>query len=288
MAVIKPVILGTQHRVRNRAENRPVNLVNRFFEEDPTNLNEQVALIERPALVEFLDAGDGPTRRIFVQRGFCDGALFHITGIELYKHEMETDRSVTSTLIAGTIGEQIGQPDMAATYEHLFIADGSDLLYTDGTAPLAGIATPDLIPMVSLDVFNGYVLCVQADSDRFYWIEPGELTIDPLNFATAERQPDKIWQVRSVGDEFWLLGEKTIEVWRATGDGDAPFQRIDGRRFDHGIFGGTAIRMRDSVAVIGDDGTAYSIAGGPEIISDNSIAELLRNAIKTAYDNNLG
>lgn len=283
---MKSVILGTFTRVRDRAENRPVELINRFYEEDPTNLNEQVALIERPALVELLDSGDGPSRRIFFQSGFASDALFHISGLALYKHVMETNRTITTSTISGTIDDQISQPDMAATENYLFITDGSTLQYTNGTAALAAIATPDDIPMISLDVFNGYILCVQADSDRFYWIEPDAITIDPLNFATAERQPDHILQVRAVGDEFWLLGRKTIEVWRATGDADAPFQRLDARRFDHGIWGGTALRLRDSVVVVGDDGTVYNIAGQPEIISNNSIAERIRDAIFSAFENN--
>jgi hypothetical protein len=140
--------------------------------------------------------------------------------------------------------------------------------------------------MISLDVFNGYVLCVQNNSDRFYWIQPGALTIDPLDFATAEKLPDRVWQVRTVGDEFWLLGEEVIEVWRATGDGDAPFQRIDSRRYDFGIFGGTAVRMKDtSVCVVADDGTVYRIAGVPEPISTTSVAERTTNAIFTAIEN---
>jgi hypothetical protein len=140
--------------------------------------------------------------------------------------------------------------------------------------------------MISLDVFNGYVMCVQDDSDRFYWIEPGEIVIDPLNFATAERLPDAVNQVRAIGDEFWLFGEKSIEPWRATGDGEAPFQRIEGRRFDHGVFDGTAVQMKgQAVICVSDEGTVYRIAGTEAPISDPSIAERTRNAIFNALEN---
>lgn len=282
--VMKPVQLAPSSWVRNRADEPIGHLENRFFEVNPANQQEQAALLERPALVEFLEAGDGPCRRLYRQPGFSDGDLFHVSGEDLFKHHMEVVRTVTTSQITGTIDGD-GSPDMAATAEFLFITDGFTLQWTDGTSALAAIATPDGIPMISLDVFNGYTLCVQNNSDRFYWIQPGAITIDGMDFATAEKLPDRIWQVRTVGDEFWLLGEEVIEVWRATGDGDAPFQRIDARRYDFGIFGGTAVRMKDtSVCVVSDDGTVYRIAGVPEPISNTSVAERTTNAIFAALE----
>jgi hypothetical protein len=276
--------LGAHSWVRNRADELPFNLVNRFFEQNPTNTDEQSALIERPALVEYLDAGPGPGRRLYTQPGFSGGDLFHISGTELWKHHMETNRTVTSTQITGVI-DGTGSPDIVATDEYLWITDGVTLQYTNGTAALTTVATPDGIPFTSLDVFNGYVLCVQNNSDRFYWIEPSDVVVDPLNFATAERFPDKVFQVRVVGDEFWLLGERSIEVWRATGDGDAPFQRIEGRAFNFGIFDGTAVRMKDtSVLVVGIDGTVFNIAGVPVPVSNPSVSERTRDAINVAYE----
>lgn len=287
MAMI-PVPLGLMSHVRNRADEVPINLINRFFEKNPTNLEEQVALIERPALVEFEEQGDGPGRRLYTEPGFSDGDLFHVSGEELFKYHRETNGDITASQITGLIDNNPYAPDMAATDTYLWITDGVDLQYTDGTAALTAIATPDDIPMISLDVFNQYVLCVQGNSDRFYWIQPGAIVIDPLDFATAERFPDKILQVRVVGDEFWLLGEKSIEVWRATGDGDAPFQRIEGRAFNFGVFGGTGTRMKDtSVMLTAHDGTVFNIAGTPTAVSDPSVAERTRNAIKTAIDENI-
>src|SRR5689334_11953841 len=150
---------------------------NRFFEKNPTNQVEQVALIERPRLLELTDVGEGPGRRLYRQVGFADDALFHVSGQELYKHERnKTTGVITSTLIPGVIAGE-GTPDLAATYDYLWVTDGTLLQYTDGTAALVDIVTPDDIPMISLDMFNGYILCVQNDSDRFYWIEPGAITI---------------------------------------------------------------------------------------------------------------
>ena len=276
------VPLGTGSWVRNRAKEPAFNLVNMFFEKNPTNQAEQVALIERPALVPFLTAGDGPGRRLYRQPGFSSGDLFHVSGPQLWKHHMNVNRTVTSTQITGLI-DGTGRPDTAADSDRLWITDGVSLQYTDGTAALTAIATPDGIPMVSLDIFNGYVLCVQANSDRFYWIQPSAIVIDPLDFATAERLPDAVKQVRTVGDEIWFFGEKSIEPWRATGDGSAPFQRTEGRSFAHGIFDGTAVQMKStSIICVSDEGTVYEIAGTEQPISDPSVSERTRDAILAA------
>jgi hypothetical protein len=279
--------LGRGSWVRRRGDEPAVEVVNRFFEENPTNTKEGAALIERPALVELLAEGPGPGRRIFTEPGFAEGALFHVSGDELWKYEMEPNRSITATQISGFVDGE-GAPDITATDQYLWITDGYELQYTDGTAALSAIVTPDTLPIVSVDVFNGYVLCVQSESDRFYWIQPGAIVIDPLDFATAERFPDKINQVRVVGDEFWLLGDKSIEVWRATGDGDAPFQRIEGRAYNFGIVGGSAVRLKNtSVITVAHDGTVMQIAGVALPISNPSIAERTRNGIRVLEENDL-
>lgn len=280
------VPLGVSQWVRRRADDPAVPVVNRFFENNPLNTKEQVALIERPALVQMLNVGDGnPGRRIFRQKGFANGDLFHVAGFNLYRHAMNQFRVITTTQITGTI-QGTGAPDMCATNGYLFITDGTSLQYTNGTAALAAVDVSLLaggIAFSSVDVFNGYVLAAVAGKDRFYWLQPGSLQFQALDFATAEHFPDKILQIRVVGDEFWLLGEKSIEVWRATGEGSAPFERIEGRAFNFGIYDGTAVRMKDtSVVVVADDGTVFNIAGTPKEVSNPAIAEKMRNAILAA------
>jgi hypothetical protein len=113
--------------------------------------------------------------------------------------------------------------------DYLFVADGLHFNTQTALARSRSYPTPDDVGIVSLDIINGYIICVVSNSQRCYWINPGELVIDPLNFFEAERAPDHLLQVRTATDQFWLLGQKTTEVWRMTGNGIAPFQRIEGR-----------------------------------------------------------
>lgn len=285
MAITSIPISSTQW-TRARAEEPAVAVLNRFYEQNPENTEDQVALIERPALVSLVDVGDGgPGRRLYLQPGFANGDLFHVSGTNLYRHTMSASRVLSHTHITGIIQGTLA-PDMVATNGYLFINDGFTLQYTNGTAALAAVDVSLLaggIAFSSIDVYDEYLIASVAGSDRFYWLQPGSLQFQPLDFATAERFPDKILQVRTVGDEFWLLGESSVEVWQATGDGTAPFQRSTGRVFNFGIWGGTAVRIKDtSVLVVGADGTVWDIRGFPTRISTPAIAEQTRNAILSA------
>lgn len=418
-----PIPLGRSDYRRGVADEPEVPVVNRYFEENPTNLVDQVALLSRPRLKRFIPVGQGPIRTIYSQPGSFNDALFVVSYDEIYR--VDTDESVTR-LAGGITGSSLkATVSMAATArlgstpEYLYIADGRVLwLYTaegpstgtltstgaiasgyvvkvdstyyqwtsgsvdagtpDGTvsAPwlmtlgvdntaslntlriainalgIAGtdystnllvanptvqastststqlhvnaiafgaggdgipvavssapnlswgastltgggsptftqVATPDDVGVVSVGYVSGFVIVVIAQgygvNGRFYWIEPGETIIDPLNFATAERSPDPIISVRVVGDQFWLLGTNSTEVWYPSGDATAPFQRVQGRLFDRGIWEGTDMAVKDAVLVVDNDGIVYSITGGgPVRISNSSIEERMRDAINIA------
>jgi hypothetical protein len=116
---------------------------------------------------------------------------------------------------------------------------------------------------------------------RYYWLEPGELIIDPLNFATAERAPDPAWSARVVGDQFWLLGSSSVEPWYLTGNDAAPFARQQARVFDRGVWEGSDAQVKDVVLVVDrTDGAVYAITGGgPRRVSDSSVEERVRKAM---------
>lgn len=271
--------LGRSAYKRENAREPEIRVFNRFFETNPVNTEDQVALILRPALKKVLEVGDGPIRKVYTQPGVFSNDLFVISGSELFRVHRTGPSTYTSTKINGTIAGT-KSPSVVATGTYLMIADGTHLQYTDGTADLDIIPTPDGIPIISIDYIAGYVICVQANSQRFYWIEPGELEIEALNFAEAERNPDNVRNVTTIGDQFWLFGDETTEVWYPTGDAAIPFQRIQGRLYDRGIWAGTVVRVKDQVVLVGNDGIVYGVTSGPNPISPNGITERIRNTIE--------
>jgi hypothetical protein len=166
---------------------------------------------------------------------------------------------------------------------------GAGMAWTAGTLTGGGgpsvtqVQTPDDVGVISLGYIASYVVVVPAQDEgvngQFYWIEPGETTIDALNFATAERAPDPILQVVVFVDQFWLPGSNTTEVWYFTGNFDSPVARLQGVTFDRGTWEGTAVQVKESMIVVDADGGVFQIAGGLKRISRPDIEERIRVAI---------
>lgn len=146
------------------------------------------------------------------------------------------------------------------------------------------VAVPDDAGIIDVAFIASYVICVPAQGQgingRFYWIEPGETVIDPLNYATAERAPDPLNGVIVFNDQFWLVGEKTTEVWYPTGDITAPMRRVQGMVFDRGAWQGTAVQVKDSMIITDAEGAVWQLGNGTKRISTPDIEERIRESIQ--------
>ena len=155
---------------------------------------------------------------------------------------------------------------------------------TGGGAPtFTQVQMPDDVGAISLGYVASYVVVIPAQGEgkngRFYWIEPGETTIDPLNFATAERAPDPVNSVVVFGDQFWLPGATTTEVWYFTGDFDAPVARTRGVVFDRGTWQGTGVQVKESMIIVDNEGAVFQLGSGAKRISRPDIEQRIREAI---------
>lgn len=276
---VTAIPIGTNAYKRSRADEPEIFVKNRFFESSPANQIDQIALIVRPSLTRRTAVGVGPIRAVYSQPGAFDDDLFVVSADALYRVHKAFGMADTVEQVTGTIAGD-DAPEMVATATYLFITDATLLQYTDDSNVLATIAVPDSIPMRSLGSIAGYILCSQVSKQRFYWIEPGEVTIDALNFAEAERGPDPIENIRIIGDQIWLFGSATTEVWYATGDPLAPFQRTQGRLFDRGVWQGTAVAINDQTLLVGADSIVYSVTGQPTQVSTTGIEQRIREAMR--------
>jgi hypothetical protein len=178
----------------------------------------------------------------------------------------------------GALGNTVATTETGAA-----IAWGGATLSGGGNPSYFEVPTPDNVGIISVGYIASYVVVVPAQGQgingRFFWIEPGETTIDPLNFATAERAPDPISEVTVFGDEFWLPGSNTTEPWYFTGNFDAPVLRVKGIVFDRGAWEGTAIQVKDSMIIVENAGGVFQIKGGVKRISRPDVEERIREAI---------
>jgi hypothetical protein len=168
---------------------------------------------------------------------------------------------------------------------------GAAIAWSNGVTLINGgglswtpVETPDDVGVISLGYSASYVVVVptqgQGINGRFYWINPGETTINPLDFATAERAPDPITSVVVFGDQFWLPGVSTTEAWYFTGNADSPVARMQGVVFDRGAWEATTIQVKDSMIIVDDQGAVFQISGGAKRISRPDIEERIRKAMQ--------
>lgn len=166
---------------------------------------------------------------------------------------------------------------------------GAATLENGGINALQGVAVPDGVGITSIAAVSGYILCGVANSQKFFWINPGEVTIDPLDFAEKESSPDNIVDMNTVGDQVLINGEGSSENWYATGNSAAPFAPVEGRVYQRGAVAGTPVQVQDAVFLVGDDLVVYEVGylpggqnagGGVVRVSDHGIEERIRRQIR--------
>lgn len=273
--------------LRHVADEADVILRNRYYEQNPSLSEDGAALLARPGLKLWATVGDGPIRGIHSEPGAFGGDLFVASGPDLFRIN---NLGEATLLYSDLFNPDVGVVNMAITQaigddpDHLFVADGRNLFVYDGT-DYDPVTTPEDIGIFDVVTIASYVICIPVQEDefigRFYWVEPGEITIDSNNHATAESYPDRLLGVRRFGDQFWLPGERSTEVWYPTGDATAPMSRLQGVVFDRGAWEGTVVAIKETLIIVDADGGVFAIRGGsPQRISNPGIEEQIRKAIQ--------
>jgi len=239
-----------------------VRCLNMYCEPDSSGLSpDEIMRIQRPGLAPsrlFTDRIRGIDYRI------ATGEQLVISGVNFYANGVSKSDAIYGYGIAPMVG---------TTFLYAFVGGGRLYLYDTFVTP---ITLPESRSAIDVDQLNQYVLVLTPDG-TFYWLVPGETVLDPLNFATAESLPDKAMAIRRVGDEFWIFGTDTVEIWQATGDLDAPFQRVSGRQYERGCMARDTVRRFDnSVMWVTDDGQVCRGGAVAQVVSDNGIAERIR------------
>lgn len=262
-ALMPIVPLGLKAYKRQDGFVPETKLRNFYVEKDESGISPDNTLrIQRPGMVRTLTLGLGPIRGMDYR--VSTDEMLVVSGTRLFSGGADKGE------IAGT-----GLVAMVGTTFVYAILGGATLYLYDTT--LATLAMPDDAgTVVDIDQINQYLL-ILTSSGKFYWLVPGETTVDPLNFATAEFSPDKAKAIRRVGDEFWIFSDDTIEPWQSTGDLDAPFQRVTGRIYERGVLSrDTVKRFDNSVMWVSDDAQVCRGGAVPQVVSDNAIAERIR------------
>ena len=273
-----PVIDLTKQDFESLSENvARIKLSNMYVVENPLSLSG-TSYIPRPTLSTFANIDGKTIRGIWYQSKQGVTTVYVVAGENLYK--LNTDGTYTS------VGDIPGTDfcTFASTIYHIAIAANGGLYLFDDD-----VVTPVVIPddnrVTDVTSLDNYFIVGIENSNRFYWVNPGDTTIDGLSFISAERNPDDIVSVIAIGDELWVIGQSTCEVFTNSGDANAPFVRISGRVYMTGCVDKHSVTqtLKNTIPCliwVTPSKEVVLSQGVPSKISNESIEEILKRSSK--------
>lgn len=271
---MKTPILGGQYITRspNAGENRLINL---YAEQVHEGGKEPGFLSRCPGLRLMTTVGIGPIRGAIR----VNTTAYVVSGSELYK--------ITSAYVSTLIGTIPGSDfaSMAFNGVQIFIAcNPKGYIYNTVTAVLAEITDEDFPGAVTVDYLDGYFVFNQPDSQKV-WVTSllDGTAIDPLEFASAEGNPDNLIAVKVDHREAWLFGENSIEIYYNSGALDFPLARIQGAFIEIGCLAPYSVaRLDNSLFWLGSDargsGIVYRANGYTGVrVSDHSVEDAIQS-----------
>lgn len=264
------LVTGTIRRARGSLPEMP--LVNMFSEAAITE-PRQFALLSFPGLSdEGTEMGNGPVIALLQKDGVLEGALVGVSAGSVY-----VGGSSVGALNGG------GAASIAGNETGIVAAALDDASFWDGSA-FSAVDFPDGAAVRKVFEQGGRFLFLRDGTQAFYWTEPlaemldgdGHVTVDALNFASAESEPDHLRDGLSFGNTVALFGTQSTERWSATGDSELPYTPIQGAEYSKGIRAtGCAALFDNSFAWVSPDHIVYRAGNVPERISDAGIEELI-------------
>ena len=221
---MKSPILGSAYVARsvNAADNRMVNL---YPELIPEGGKEPAFLSRCPGLRRLVAVGTGPVRGLWKLSTY----LYVVSGDTFYRLNVIGTTTRWQIKVIGTV-TGTGPVSMSDNGTQIFIACNPDgYIYNATTEVFAQITDPDYPGAVTVGYLDGYFVFNEPDSSRV-WVTSllDGLSVDPLDFASAEGDPDNLVSLIIDHREAWLFGTNSIEVWYDAGLPDFPLQRIQG------------------------------------------------------------
>ena len=276
---MKSPILGSSYVIRsvNAADNRMINLYPEVIAEG----GKDAAYLQRcPGYTLRATFGTGPVRGLWTLGSF----LYVVSGNGFYRLDrtflgettgfleledgsfvlLEDDSKITLETGTSYVGyvSGTGPVSMADNGTQIFIAANPDgYIYNADTTAFAQITDPDFPGAVTVGYLDGYFVFNEPNSQRV-WVTQllDGLSIDPLDFASAEGSPDGLVSLIIDHREAWLFGTNSVEVWYNSGEADFPLSRIQGAYNEIGCIAPYSVaKMDNSVFWLGADARGQGI-----------------------------
>lgn len=226
----------------------------------------------------FKDQSGGSDRGML----FNQGKLYKITDTTLYSVSITGDHTALGSIPGSN------RCFMKAMGAQVIIANGSGAIYVwDGTT-LTQNTSGSLGTPRGVAVLNNQAIYDNGSGQSFDVSDVGSpSSISGLNNASAESFSDDLLIPYAYRETLYLCGRDTIELWWNSGQGNPPFDRIQGAVINVGL---EAIHSMadtpDFVFLLGSDKQFHSLTGGSSavdtIISTPAMAKQILGYLVTS------
>lgn len=214
-----------------------------------------------------------------VDRGMYEnqGTLYKITGTTLY--------SVSSTGVHTSLGTIAGSNRcvIKAIDSTIVIVNGHGAIYTWNGTTLTLNSDPDIGSPNAVATLNSQAIYDKGTGQIFSVSNAGTpLTVNGLNYASAEVESDALKIPYAYRETLYLMGEETTELWWNSGQGNPPFDKIQGGTIGIGIAAiNSAADTPDYIFFLGSDRQVHTLTGGASavdtIVSNQEMAKIFQD-----------
>lgn len=254
---------------------RCINLYPELNELGTGKDKEVAALVATPGLRLLVNLPGGVVRGIYTT---SKGTVYAVGGTKLY--------SISSAFVAtqiGVLATSSGQVSMADNGLQLFIVDGTNGYYVTLLTNVLTQVVDDAFPGADQVTYqDGYFIFNHPNSGQFFISGLNDITFDVLDFASSEGNPDNIVGLISDHRDLWIFNKQTIEIFYDSGNGDFPFERVQGAFIEHGCAARFSIaKMNNTVFWLGQDdkgnGMIFQAKGyQPQRISTHAVEQAIQ------------
>lgn len=187
-----------------------------------------VAMYPTPGLQTFVQLGAYPARGMYEL-----GDFMYIVANNIF-WRVANDGSVVNK---GSLATFSGYVDISDNGNEIIVVDGPNGYIFDVLADtFTQIADPDFPGADTVAFINSRFVVNKPGTAEFYisGVYSGT-TWDPLEFATAESDPDLLMRVTAESGQLVLFGSNTTEFWGDSGAADFPFARIGSSAIEWGL-----------------------------------------------------
>lgn len=189
--------------------------------------------------------------------------LYRVVGTTLY----EVDKNGNHTSL-GFIGGS-NRCILSTMGDQVIIANGSGVVYNYDGENLTQITDENIVKPRGVTVLNNQAIYDQGSGQGWDVSDVGKPgTINGLNNASAESESDDLLIPYAFTETLYLFGTETTELWYNSGQGNPPFDKIQGATIEVGLGSIYSVAHNpDLLFLWGADKQFYTLTGGTTSVS---------------------